>query len=72
MATLEEQIGKAVSLEIEPVLEEIRAEGGGVEGLATIIERVVMPLIGAQRQAIVRLAREIDELRAAGADDGGS
>lgn len=63
MSSLEDELNEAMRLEVAPVIEKIKAEGGGVEGLGRIIEEVVLPLIGGQRTAILRLAREVDELR---------
>lgn len=57
-----------MSLDVEPLLEEIKAEGGGLEGLAKIIEQVVLPLIAGQKVAILRLASEVEKHRAAIAD----
>ena len=57
-----------MALDVEPLLEEIKAEGGGLEGLAKIIEQVVLPLIAGQKVAILRLAREVEKQRAAIAD----
>ena len=65
MRSLEAELDKLTHLDIEPLLEEIKAEGGGLEGLGTIIERIVLPLLGAHKLAILRLAREVAELRAA-------
>ena len=69
MGMLEEELTKAMSLDVASVLEEIKADGGGVEGLGKIIEQVVLPLIAANKQAILRLARELDELRSALAEE---
>ena len=65
MASLEEELKDAMALDVEPIIEQIKAEGGGVEGLAKIIEQVVLPLLGGQNAAILRLAREVDKHRAA-------
>ena len=65
MASLEQELNDAMSLDVEPILEQIKAEGGGIEGLARIIEQVVLPLFGGQKAAILRLAREVDKHRAA-------
>ena len=65
MASLEQELNDAMTLEVEPIIEQIKAEGGGIEGLAQIIEQVVLPLLGGQKAAILRLAREVDEHRAA-------
>ena len=65
MASLEQELNDAMSLDVEPILEQIKAEGGGIEGLARIIEQVVLPLLGGQKAAILRLAREVDKHRAA-------
>ena len=61
MASLEQELTDVMSLDVEPLLEEIKAEGGGLEGLAKIIEQVVLPLIAGQKAAILRLAREVDQ-----------
>lgn len=60
MASLEQELADVMALDVEPLLEEIKAEGGGLEGLAKIIEQVVLPLIAGQKAAILRLAREVD------------
>ena len=65
MASLEQELNDAMALDVEPILEQIKAEGGGIEGLARIIEEVVLPLLGGQKAAILRLAREVDKHRAA-------
>jgi hypothetical protein len=65
MASLEQELNDAMALDVEPILEQIKAEGGGIEGLARIIEQVVLPLLGGQKAAILRLAREVDKHRAA-------
>ena len=54
-----------MSLDVEPIIEQIKAEGGGIEGLAKIIEEVILPLLGGQKAAILRLAGEVDKHRAA-------
>ncbi|HEV2058095.1 MAG TPA: hypothetical protein VGR11_03285 [Solirubrobacteraceae bacterium] len=54
-----------MALDVEPIIEQIKAEGGGIEGLAQIIEQVVLPLLGGQKAAILRVAREVDKHRAA-------
>ena len=54
-----------MALDVEPIIEQIKAEGGGVEGLAKILEQVVLPLLAGHKTAILRLAREVDEHRAA-------
>ena len=64
MASLEQELNDAMALDVEPILEQIKAEGGGIEGLARIIEEVVLPLLGGQKAAILRLAREVDKHRA--------
>ncbi len=71
--SLEQELTEAMRVEVEPVIEKIKEEGGGLEGLARIIEEVVIPLIGTNKAAILRLAREVDELRraVAGEDAGG-
>jgi hypothetical protein len=63
MDSLEDELNDALRLDIAPIIDEIKAEGGGLEGLSRIIEQVVMPLVSAQKAAILRLAREVDELR---------
>ena len=68
MASLEQELNDSMSLDVEPIIEQIKAEGGGIEGLAKIIEEVVLPLLGGQKAAILRLAREVDKHRAAIAD----
>ncbi len=65
MASLEQELNDAMALDVEPIIEQIKAEGGGIEGLARIIEQVVLPLLGGQKAAILRLAREVDKHRAA-------
>ncbi len=65
MASLEQELNDAMTLEVEPIIEQIKAEGGGIVGLEQIIEQVVLPLLGGQRTAILRLAREVDKHRAA-------
>ncbi len=65
MASLEQELNDAMALDVEPIIEQIKAEGGGIEGLAQIIEQVVLPLLGGQKAAILRLARQVDEHRAA-------
>ncbi len=65
MASLEQELEDALALDVEPIIEQIKAEGGGIEGLGKIIEQVVLPLLGGQKAAILRLAREVDEHRAA-------
>ena len=65
MASLEQELKDAMALDVEPIIDQIKSEGGGIEGLAKIIEQVVLPLLGGQRAAILRLAREVDEHSAA-------
>ena len=65
MASLEQELNDAMALDVEPIIEQIKAEGGGIEGLARIIEEVVLPLLAGQKAAILRLAREVDKHRAA-------
>lgn len=62
MRTLQDELDKAMTLDIEPIIEKIKAESGGLEGLGKIIEEVVMPLLGSHKLAILRLAEEIDAL----------
>lgn len=71
--TLEDELSKMMQLDVGPVIEKIQEEGGGLEGLGRIIEEVVLPLIGAQRKAILRMAQDVDEIRraVAGEDAGG-
>ena len=71
--SLEDELTKTMQLDVAPIIEKIKEEGGGLEGLGRIIEEVVLPLIGAQRTAILRMAREVDEIRraVAGEDAGG-
>ena len=64
MRSLEDEITDTLALDVAPIIEKIKEEGGGLEGLGRIIEEVVLPLVGGQRLAILRLAREVDELRA--------
>ena len=61
--SLEDELSKTMQLDVAPTIEKIKEEGGGLEGLGRIIEEVVLPLIGAQRTAILRMAREVDEIR---------
>ncbi len=63
MGSLEDDVNDALRLDVAPILDQIKAEGGGLQGLSRIIEEVVIPLVGGQRVAIVRLAREVDKLR---------
>ncbi|MCA1698022.1 MAG: hypothetical protein LC790_03610 [Actinobacteria bacterium] len=63
MASLEDELTDALQVDVAPVIDQIKAEGGGLEGLSNIIEHVVMPLVGGQKAAILRLAREVDKLR---------
>jgi hypothetical protein len=65
MASLEQELKDAMALDVEPIIEQIKAEGGGLEGLGKIVEQVVLPLVAGQRAAILRLARQVDEHRAA-------
>jgi hypothetical protein len=65
MAKLEQELKDAMALDVEPIIEQIKAEGGGLEGLAKIIEQVVLPLLAGQKAAILRLACEVDKHRAA-------
>jgi hypothetical protein len=70
MALLEQELKDAMALDVEAIIEQIKAEGGGLEGLAMILEQVVLPLLAGQRAAILRLAREVDKHRAAIAEFG--
>ena len=65
MASLEQELKDEMALDVEPIIEQIKAEGGGLEGLGKIIEQVVLPLLAGQKAAILRLAREVDKQRAA-------
>ncbi len=69
MPSLEDELSEAMQLEVAPVIEKIKAEGGGLDGLGRIIEEVVIPLIGVQKTAILRLAGELDQLRSPTADE---
>ncbi len=71
--SLEDELTKMMQLDIEPIIEKIKEEGSGIEGLGRIIEEVVLPLIGGQRTAILRMAQDVDEIRraVAGEDAGG-
>jgi hypothetical protein len=64
MPNLERELSKAMSVDVTPVIEKIKQEKGGLEGLAAIIEEVVVPLIGTNKAAILRLAHEIDKILA--------
>jgi hypothetical protein len=64
MASLEQELNDAMALDVEPIIRQIKAEGGGLEGLAKIIEQVVLPLLAGQKAAILRLAAEVDKHRA--------
>jgi hypothetical protein len=61
--SLEDELTNAMQLDVAPIIEKIKEEGGGLEGLGRIIEEVVLPLLGAQRSAILRMAAEVDEIR---------
>lgn len=63
--SLEDELTNAMQLDVAPIIEKIKEEGGGLEGLGRIIEEVVLPLIGAQRAAILRMAQDVDEIRRA-------
>ena len=65
MPSLEDELNEMMRLDPQPVIEQIKEEGGGLEGLAKIIEQVVLPLLAGQKEAILRLAREVDKHRAA-------
>lgn len=67
--SLQDELTKAMTLDVAPIIEKIKEEGGGLDGLGRIIEEVVLPLIGAQRAAILRLATEVDEIRRAVAEE---
>ena len=67
--SLEDELTKAMTLDVTPIIEKIKDEGGGLDGLGRIIEEVVLPLIAGQRTAILRLATEVDEIRRAVAEE---
>lgn len=71
--SLEDELSKMMQIDVAPIIEKIKEEGGGLDGLGRIIEEVVLPLIGAQRIAILRMAQDVDEIRraVAGEDAGG-
>ena len=64
MTSLEQELTDAMTLDVAPIIEQIKAEGGGLEGLGKIIEEVVLPLLASQKAATLRLAREVDRQRA--------
>jgi hypothetical protein len=68
MTSLEQELADVMTLDVEPIIERIKAEGAGLEGLGTIIEQVVLPLLASHKAATLRLAREVDNQRAAIAD----
>lgn len=68
MTTLEQELTDAMTLDVEPIIEQIKAEGGGLEGLGKIIEHVVLPLLAFHKAATLHLAREVDKQWAAIAD----
>ena len=68
MTSLEQELTDAMMLDVAPIIEQIKAEGGGLEGLGKIIEQVVLPLLASHKVATLRLAREVDKHRAAIAD----
>lgn len=67
--SLQDELTKAMTLDVAPIIEKIKEEGGGLDGLGRIIEEVVLPLIGAQRSAILRMAEDVDEIRRAVAEE---
>jgi hypothetical protein len=68
MTSLEQELADVMTLDVEPIIEQIKAEGGGLDGLGKIIEQVVLPLLASHKVAMLRLAREVDDHRAAIAD----
>ena len=64
MPSFEQELTDAMTLDVEPIIEQIKAEGGGLEGLGKIIEQVVLPLLAAHKAATLRLAHEVDKHRA--------
>jgi hypothetical protein len=64
MTSLEQELTEAMTLDVTPIIEQIKAEGGGLEGLGKIIEEVVLPLLASHKAATLRLAHEVDEHRA--------
>jgi hypothetical protein len=64
MTSLEQELTDAMTLDVAPVIEQIKAEGGGLEGLGRIIEEVVLPLLASHKAATLRIAREVDKHRA--------
>ena len=63
MTSLERELTDAMTLDVAPIIEQIKAEGGGLEGLGRIIEEVVLPLLASHKAATLRLAREVDRHR---------
>lgn len=64
MTSFEQELTDTMTLEVEPIIEQIKADGGGLEGLGKIIEQVVLPLLASHKAATLRLAREVDRHRA--------
>jgi len=64
MTSLEQELTEAMTLDVAPIIEQIKAAGGGLEGLGKIIEEVVLPLLASHKAATLRLAHEVDEQRA--------
>jgi hypothetical protein len=64
MTSLEQELTDAMTLDVAPIIEQIKAEGGGLEGLGKIIEQVVLPLLASHKAATLRLASEVDKQRA--------
>jgi hypothetical protein len=64
MTSLEQELTDTMTLDVEPIIEQIKADGGGLEGLGKIIEQVVLPLLASHKAATLRLGREVDRHRA--------
>ena len=64
MTSFEQELTDTMTLDVEPIIEQIKADGGGLEGLGKIIEQVVLPLLASHKAATLRLAREVDRHRA--------
>jgi len=64
MASLEDELNDAMKVGLASATAKIKAEGGELdERIGKLVERVIIPLLGAQRAAILRLAREVDAMR---------
>jgi hypothetical protein len=69
MGPLEEELTKATQLSEAELTEKLKVVENSPnvgEAGAVVVRDVVLPLIAAQRDAILRLAREVDELREQG------